>query len=239
MSIIQSKQTSKNHQKEQQLEQEPHRHPMVHTKQTLTNQLKQQLERESHRQPTLQTELKREWERAYKELLMVAFIFFPKLDFARSSSLGFAGSSSLGRNTTGGEIANDVERAPPDNMSDAEREIRTLLGIRGLKQTQINMCQVALEEWQSIGQYYTKRVNETQAEVRSVRNELYQLLLSYSAFQGLLITAVGQSSLLQCHNVGFPLALSALATAGVAIGMAQKNMLIGHLKRMKLVEDPV
>ncbi len=112
------------------------------------------------------------------------FHFFPKLDFARSPSLGFAGSSSLGRNTTGEEIANDVERAPPDNMSDAEREIRTLLGIRGLKQTQINMCQVALEEWQSIGQYYTKRVNETQAEVRSVRNELYQLLLSYSAFQG-------------------------------------------------------
>jgi hypothetical protein len=55
----------------------------------------------------------------------------------------------------------------------------------------------------------------------------------------LLITAVGQSSLLQCHNVGFPLALSALATAGVAIGMAEKNMLIGYLKRMKLVEDPV
>jgi hypothetical protein len=27
--------------------------------------------------------------------------------------------------------------------------------------------------------------------------------------------------------------------AGVAIGMAQKNMLIWHLKRMKLVEDPV
>jgi hypothetical protein len=50
---------------------------------------------------------------------------------------------------------------------------------------------------------------------------------------------VAQSGLLQCHNVGFPLALSALATAGVAIGMAQKNMLIGYLKRMKLVEDPV
>jgi hypothetical protein len=33
--------------------------------------------------------------------------------------------------------------------------------------------------------------------------------------------------------------LSALATAGVAIGMAPKNMLIGYLKRMKLVEDPV
>jgi hypothetical protein len=81
--------------------------------------------------------------------------------------------------------------------------------------------------------------SRTQAEVRSVTNELYQLLLSYSAFKGLLITAVGQLSLLQCHNVGFPLALSALATAGVAIGMAEKNMLIGYLKRMKLVEDPV
>ncbi len=91
--------------------------------------------------------------------------------------------------------------------------------------------------WVSSGcPYYNPK---TQAEVRSVTSELYQLLLSYSAFKGLLITAVGQSSLLQCHNVGFPLALSALAMAGVAIGMAQKNMLIWHLKRMKLVEDPV
>jgi hypothetical protein len=101
------------------------------------------------------------------------------------------------------------------------------------------MYQVVLEEWQNIGQYYTKRINEMQAKVRSVRNELYQLLLSYNAFQGLLITIVMQSSLLQCHNVGFPLALSTLAMAGITIGMAHKNMFIGYLKRRKLVEDLV
>lgn len=69
---------------------------------------------------------------------MVPFILFPKLDFfrissmgfARSSSLGFARNSSLGRNTTSEEIANVVERMPPDNMSNVEKEIRTLLGIK-------------------------------------------------------------------------------------------------------------
>ncbi len=187
---------------------------MVHTKQTLTNQLKQQLERESHRQPTLQTELKREWERAYKELLMVPSIFSQSWILLGARVWVLLGARVWVENTTGEEIANDVERAPPDNMSDAQREIRTLLGIRGLKQTQINMCQVALEEWQSIGQYYTKPVNETQAEVRSVRNELYQLLLSFSAFQGLLITAVAQSSLLQCPQCWFPVSALCVSHGG-------------------------
>jgi hypothetical protein len=142
------------------------------------------------------------------------FNFFPKLDLLGARVWVLLGARVWVENTTGEEKANDVERAPPDNMSDAQREIRALLGIRGLKQTQINMCQVALEEWQSIGQYYTKPVNERQAEVRSVRNELYQLLVNYSAFQGLLITAVAQSSLLQCPQCWFPVSALCVSHGG-------------------------
>ncbi len=59
-------------------------------------------------------------------------------------------------------------------------------------------------------------------EIRSVKNEIYQVVGFFSAFQGLLITAAAQSNLLHCNNVGFVLALSAYATAVAVFGIWQK-----------------
>jgi hypothetical protein len=67
--------------------------------------------------------------------------------------------------------------------------------------------------------------------MRSVKNEIYQVVGFFSAFQGLLITAAAQSNLLRCNNAGFVLALSAFATAVAVFGIVQKNTVITDLWR--------
>ncbi|CAM6014963.1 unnamed protein product [Sphagnum balticum] len=136
-----------------------------------------------------------------------------------------------------GALGHDVEKGEGE-MTDGERQIRPLLAIRGLEATQVNMCKVALEEWQNTAELFVKRIDKKNEEARSIRNEIYQVVGFYSAFQGLLITAVAQSNLLQCHNVGFPLALSALATVAALIGMGQKNAAIRELKMTIKSETP-
>ncbi|KAH9537385.1 hypothetical protein CY35_16G050600 [Sphagnum magellanicum] len=154
-----------------------------------------------------------------------------------SQKRGFAGSSSQRAKTTSAEVGHGGEMTDGE-MTDGEKQIRPLLAIRGLEATQINMCKVALEEWQNTAELFVKRVDKKNEEVRSIRNEIYQVVGFLSAFQGLLITAVAQSNLLQCHNVGFPLALSALATAAAVIGMGQKNAAIRELKMTIKLETP-
>jgi hypothetical protein len=97
---------------------------------------------------------------------------------------------------------------------------------RGLPNTKENLCRVALEDCQSSAELTGKRVEKREKEIRSTRNEIYQVVGFYSAFQGLLLTAVAQSNLLHWNNGGYPLALSAFAAGTVAIGAVQKNKII-------------
>ncbi|CAM6029714.1 unnamed protein product [Sphagnum balticum] len=66
---------------------------------------------------------------------------------------------------------------------------------------------------------------------RSVKNEIYQVVGFFSAFQGLLITAAAQSYLLPCNNAGFVLALSAFGTPVAVFGIVQKNTVITDVRR--------
>ncbi|CAM6056948.1 unnamed protein product [Sphagnum tenellum] len=83
-----------------------------------------------------------------------------------------------------------------------------------------------------------KRVEKREKEIRSIRNEIYQVVGFNSAFQGLLLTAVAQSNLLQWNNGGYPLALSASATGIAAIGAVQKNKIISTWKETNKQENP-
>jgi hypothetical protein len=96
-----------------------------------------------------------------------------------------------------------------------------------LPYTKENLCNVALEEWQSFVDVLEKKEKETS----SIRNEIYQVVGFYSAFQGLLLTAVAQSNLLHWNNRGYPLALSAFATVIAATAVVQKNKTISDLKK--------
>ncbi|CAK9863608.1 unnamed protein product [Sphagnum jensenii] len=123
-------------------------------------------------------------------------------------------------------------------MEGPERRIRNLLSIKGLEANRPNLLKVALEEWQSSAEVFGKRVDKRQKEVRNIVNEIYQVIGFYSAFQGLLLTAVAQSNLLHCNNLGFPLALSALATFVALVGIGQKSWNILQFNRLIRSEDP-
>jgi hypothetical protein len=125
-----------------------------------------------------------------------------------------------------------------DQVNEVEREIRNLLGLRGEAVNHETLCKVALEEWQNNAVLFGNRVDKRKKESRNVRNEVYQLVGFFSAFQGLLLTAVAQSSLLHKNNRAFPLALSAFATVLTVLGVGQKNMQIRELSKTIKDEDP-
>jgi hypothetical protein len=128
--------------------------------------------------------------------------------------------------------------AAPTPMSDCEIRFRNQMAFRGLPNTKENLCNVALEVWQSREEVIEKHVEKKEKEIRSIRNEIYQVVGFYSAFQGLLLTAVAQSSLLHWNNRGYPLALSAFATGIAATGVVQKNKIISDLKKTLASENP-
>jgi hypothetical protein len=129
--------------------------------------------------------------------------------------------------------------AAPTPMSDCEIRFRNLMAFRGLPNTKENLCNVALEVWQSASELMEKRVQKNWEGICSIRNEIYQMVGLYSAFQGLLLTAITQSNLLHWNNRGYPLALSAFATVIAATGVVQKNKSISHLKNTPASENPV
>jgi hypothetical protein len=122
-------------------------------------------------------------------------------------------------------------------MENPERRIRNLLLIKGLELNETNMLKVALEEWRSDAEIFGKRVDIKQKEVRNIANEIYHVVGFYSAFQGLLLAAVAQSNLLHCNDLGFPLALSALATFVAVVGIGQKSWNILQCNMLIRSED--
>ncbi|CAK9197001.1 unnamed protein product [Sphagnum troendelagicum] len=137
---------------------------------------------------------------------------------------------------SGGGVNNSI--VEEHQVNDLEREIQNLLGFTNEVVNHKTLCKVALEEWQNNAVLFGNRVDKRKEESRNVRNEVYQLVGFFSAFQGLLLTAVAQSSLLRKNNRAFPLALSAFATVLTALGVGQKNMQIRELRRTIKDEDP-
>jgi len=126
----------------------------------------------------------------------------------------------------------------PTPMSTCETEFRNLMAFRELGDTKEILCRVALEDWERSAELMEKRVEKKEKAIRSTRNEIYQVVGFYSAFQGLLLTAIAQSNLLHWNNRGYPLALSAFATGIAATGVVQKNVIIRDWKKTLATENP-
>jgi hypothetical protein len=146
------------------------------------------------------------------------------------------GRTSQGDLESGGGVNNSIAEA--DQVNDVEREIRNLLGFTDEEVNHKTLCKVALKEWQNNADLFGNRVDKRKEESRNVRNEVYQLVGFFSAFQGLLLTAVAQSNLLHKNNRAFPLALSAFATVLTVLGVGQKNKQIRELRKTIKDEDP-
>jgi hypothetical protein len=115
-------------------------------------------------------------------------------------------------------------------MTDPEEYILTLAKVKGLKPTKDNLWKLAFKDFSGSHTILQNRIYKREEEMRSVKNEIYQVVGFFSAFQGLLITAAAQSNLLRCNNVGFILALSAFATAVAVFGIWQKIMAMEEMR---------
>jgi hypothetical protein len=115
-------------------------------------------------------------------------------------------------------------------MTSFERSVRTFAQGKGLEPTKINLWKVVYEDCSESRTRFQNVIYKREEEMRSVKNEIYQVVGFFSAFQGLLITAAAQSILLRCNNVGFIFALSAFATAVAVFGIWQKITLMEELR---------
>ncbi|CAK9197003.1 unnamed protein product [Sphagnum troendelagicum] len=104
------------------------------------------------------------------------------------------GTTFQGDLESGGGVNNSI--VEKHQVNDMEREIRNLLAFTDEVVNHKTLCRVALETWQNNANLFGNRLDKMKKESRNNRNEIYQLVGFYSAFQGLLLTAVAQSSLL-------------------------------------------
>lgn len=107
----------------------------------------------------------------------------------------------------------------------AKMEIDNIIWIRKTRRHK-----VALEEWMKKDELFAARSDRKRKQSLSVKNEIYQLLGFYSVFQGVLLTAVAQSSLLHCNNWWTAFSLSALASCVTIGGFIHKFWIIWSLE---------
>ena len=62
------------------------------------------------------------------------------------------------------------------------------------------MYKEAFHLWGKTELVLQTRLDKATMQVNSVRNEVYQLIGFYTVFQGVILTAAAQSSVLKCHN---------------------------------------
>jgi hypothetical protein len=103
---------------------------------------------------------------------------------------------------------------------DAYDEVTRLLWIKEDK-----VCSTALAEWDRKTELLAARVDRREKYIADFKNEIYQLIGFFSAFQGLVLTAVTQltqTSSNHCGKVWSPVVLSGLAWIVAVVGVGQK-----------------
>lgn len=81
----------------------------------------------------------------------------------------------------------------------------------------------AFEDWEKTFETFQKRREYKEAQRDAIRNEIYQVIGFYIVFQGVLITAVAQASVLRCRNWWTTFILS-LLTSLVTIGAVLQKL---------------
>lgn len=135
-----------------------------------------------------------------------------------------ASSSQPGSNT-------DLERETLRDMTFLERQVQDLTLMRGLSWSEDNLLTVELENWNRQSKLAEERYYKALEEVRGVKNEIYQVIGFFSAFQGLLLTsAVTEPIVVGCKNGAYLIALSGFAMAIAVVGILQKKSIIQDMK---------
>ncbi|CAM6025815.1 unnamed protein product [Sphagnum balticum] len=131
-----------------------------------------------------------------------------------------------------------VDVRPPELdrpvSSEVDRDTQKSLS----RETSILNGTTALEDRESSSEEFKKRLDTYKKDQNVLGNEIYQGVGFFSAFQGLLLTAVAQSTLLSCKNLIFPFLLSAIATVTTVALVLQKNSVINNWESRISEEEP-
>jgi hypothetical protein len=76
-----------------------------------------------------------------------------------------------------------------------------------------------LTEWEKRFEVSSLRIEKKNTRSINAKNELYQLIGFYSVFQGVVLTAVAQTSLMQCQQSWIPVSLSLLASIATIVSV--------------------
>lgn len=119
--------------------------------------------------------------------------------------------------------------APRDRREEnlAESEIYSLLWLEDPENEPENKVLArALKAWEKKDELFARRIDRKRKQSNSITNEIYQLVGFYSVFQGVLLTAVAQSNLLQFNNWWTAFFLSLLASLVTIGGVVQKFLAV-------------
>lgn len=125
-----------------------------------------------------------------------------------------------------------------DELDEALDEIKNVLWIMGTEVSHQSCCKEALEVWQEKEALFTSRNDRRRKQISYCQTEIYQLVGFYSVFQGVLFTAVAQSTNLKCNNRWTVILLSALASVVIVIGVFLKLKSIKEFKDL-IYDDEV
>jgi hypothetical protein len=92
-----------------------------------------------------------------------------------------------------------------------------------------------LKEWEKRFEASSLRIEKKSTRSINAKNELYQLIGFYSVFQGVVLTAVAQGSLIQCQQSWGPASLSLLASVATIVSVYIK--LKNYSEHKKALEE--
>jgi hypothetical protein len=92
-----------------------------------------------------------------------------------------------------------------------------------------------LTEWEHRFEVSSLRIEKKSTRSINAKNELYQLIGFYSVFQGVVLTAVAQTSLIQCQQSWGPVSLSLLASIATIVSVYIK--LKNYSEHRKALEE--
>jgi len=84
------------------------------------------------------------------------------------------------------------------------------------------ILRLQLKNWEEQAKSISRRIERKENRTYAVKNEVYQLLGFYLVFQGVVLTAVAQASVLTCEEWWSPFILSSMTSIVAIVGVYQK-----------------
>lgn len=137
----------------------------------------------------------------------------------QAGSTGVVSATPVGTSCASDVVVNIPPAVTESNRRKVTNEIEAICLVEIEKEPKLKLI---LADWESKYKESKSRIDRKESLSLSVKNEIYNLIGFFSAFQGLVLTTVSQASALTCHNWWAPFALSLLCSIATLFGVCHK-----------------